>query len=90
VVRTQVACNDLPPNVHCAINLQCQPGERATGGGASFTDFAGNEVLEVSHPVEADGTNPEAGDVPTGWAAAIEYPAGGPRDAVGYVVCASP
>ena len=90
VVRTQQPCPNMPANVHCSIVLQCQAGERATGGGAGFTDFGGNEFVNVSHPLEADGTNPEAGDVPTGWAAGIEYTSGGPRNAVGYVVCASP
>lgn len=78
-------------NVHCLLNLQCEAGERAAGGGAGFSDFAGNEVLNVSHPVEADGSIPEAGDVPTGWSAGVEYTTGGgPRNAIGYVICASP
>jgi hypothetical protein len=90
VVRTSEPCNSLPSGVHCAIRTDCLPGERATGGGAGFTDFGGNEVVNVSHPVEADNTIPEPGDTPTGWAAGIEFSGGGPRHAIGYVVCASP
>jgi hypothetical protein len=70
--------------------MQCEPGERATGGGAGFSDFGGNEFINTSHPVEADGTPPETGDVPTGWTGGIEYTSGGPRAAFGYVICASP
>jgi hypothetical protein len=90
VVRTQEPCPTLPSGVHCAFSIQCEAGERATGGGAGFNTFGGNEVLDVSHPVERDGTIPESGDVPTGWAAAIEYSGSGPRNAIGYVICASP
>jgi hypothetical protein len=86
----QQPCNGLPSGSHCLMVIQCQPGERATGGGAGFVDFSGNEVLDVSYPLEADGTMPEAGDIPTGWVVAIEYSGGGPRDPVGHVVCASP
>jgi hypothetical protein len=90
VVRTVNPCPALPANVHCAMGImQCQPGERATGGGAGFEALGSNELINVSHPVEADGTIPETGDVPTGWTAAIEYTTGGPRSAFGYVVCAS-
>jgi hypothetical protein len=70
--------------------IKCNTGERAVGGGAGFTDFGGNEVVDVSHPLESDGSNADTGDVPTGWFAAIEYTTGGPRNAVGYVICASP
>ncbi len=89
VVRTVLACEDLPQNIHCSVVLQCLPGERATGGGAGFVGFGGNEVLMVSHPLEADGTNPENGDIPTGWMAAVKHAGLGARDAVGYTICAS-
>jgi hypothetical protein len=91
VVRTVNPCPANPANVHCAMGaMQCQPGERATGGGAGYDSFGGDEFVNISHPIEADGTNPETGDIPTGWTAAIEHTSGGPKSAFGYVVCASP
>jgi hypothetical protein len=90
VVRREEPCPTLPANVHCVINIQCEAGERAIGGGAGFTTFAGNEFINASHPVEADGSGPENGDTPTGWFVSIEYTTGGPRNAIGYVVCVSP
>ena len=91
VVRTQSPCpNGLPTNIHCVIVPRCEAGERAVGGGAGFTGNLGDEELQQSYPIEADGTRPEDGDTPVGWASIIENKANIVQIPIGYVVCASP
>lgn len=91
VVRTQSPCpNGLPTNVHCVTIPRCEAGERAVGGGAGMTGNLGDEELQQSYPLEADGTAAETGDTPVGWVAIIENKANSVQIPIGYVVCARP
>jgi hypothetical protein len=63
----------------------CNPGEVAVGGGGQTPGL--EEALFASRPITAEG---KAGEVPTGWFAGAESPAGEQRPVVAYVVCASP
>jgi hypothetical protein len=74
--------------------VECQPGERATGGGAhSVNGFiwasvpaANPEVIHTVAPIEFQGFTP------TSWTAAADgaEPPGTPADVTVWVVCAAP
>lgn len=73
----------------------CNPGERATGGGAGFVIggtvvLSGGDTLLSSVPLNADGFAAAAGDVPRGWETTIRNGSASTRTAVFYVICASP
>lgn len=91
VVRSANPCPaGLPTNVHCGIIVMCEAGERAVGGGAGFNGNLGDEEMQQSYPLEADGTRPEDGDTPAGWYSIIENKAANVQIPRGYVVCARP
>lgn len=94
VVRT-VAVGNAPPDVQTAVPVDCHPGERAVGGGASYAGvFTGTEqIVETKPTMGMQMPDPQEGDAPTGWFAAIKYASGNAaerRTAVGWAVCASP
>ena len=90
-MRTQSPCpGGLPTNVHCVTIPRCEAGERAVSGGAGMAGNLGDEELQQSYPIEADGTRPEDGDTPVGWVAIIENKAAQMQIPTGYVVCARP
>lgn len=68
----------------------CNPGEVATGGGASFNAPSTSYVIALSEPLEADRSLPEPGDVAVGWLAAGVNNSGATRTFAAYVICASP
>ncbi len=91
VVRTQSPCpGGLPTNVHCVTIPRCEAGERAVGGGAGMAGNLGDEELQQSYPIEADGTAAETGDTPVGWVAIIENKANLMQVPTGSVVCVRP
>jgi hypothetical protein len=90
VVRTDGPCPTPPAGGFCLVRAMCQPGERATGGGAGLDGVSGAEILRISRPVEANQTMAEAGEVAVGWEAVIENDGPGPDNATGYVICVSP
>ena len=70
--------------------VQCQPGERATGGGGVIS-AAGNRTLVQSGPVDVSGTFPIAsGAVPTGWSVEVRNQTGLAQTPSVYAVCAAP
>jgi hypothetical protein len=59
------------------VAVQCDPGDRATGGGAHIllgtqpnNEAGDNVALQSSTPLESDGTVPEDAEPSTGWFAA--------------------
>lgn len=69
----------------------CLPGEVAVGGGAGITfAFTQDAAIFTSEPREADGSDPEDGDVPTKWAAVGVNDTGVPQLMNVHVLCASP
>jgi hypothetical protein len=89
VARTRTGTS-LPQGSWFSFNLQCEDGERALSGGAGFIGLLGNEELQQSYPLEADGTTPETGDTPTGWFVNIRNNNASALVPVGYVICARP
>jgi hypothetical protein len=75
-----------------SVTATCQPGERATGGGAhSVTGFVVASA-PASHPLSIhvpDGISFQ-GYTPTSWTAAADDGSGGPADVTAWVVCAAP
>ena len=89
VVRTQ-SLAATPANTWVVYNVQCQTGERATGGGAAFaTGPDPNDDLMWSKPVTAGGVATN-GSTPTGWVSIIKNNSASARASTGYVVCAQP
>jgi hypothetical protein len=73
--------------------VDCQPGERAVGGGIGLTNgIPGEFSVWSSRPINSAGDSP-AGATPTGWvASARNLDADGPGDqqARVWAICASP
>jgi hypothetical protein len=70
--------------------VQCQPGERATGGGGGIVAGSERPLLQ-SGPVDVSGTFPiAAGAVPTGWRVEVFNGTGVSQTASVYAVCAAP
>ena len=70
----------------------CQPGERATGGGARSVTGYVVASAPASHPLSIhvpDGISFQ-GYTPTSWTAADDDGSGGPADVTAWVVCAAP
>jgi hypothetical protein len=69
---------------------RCQSGETAVGGGAGITGvLAGKGGIVLTEPVEADGSEPEDGEVATGWRAVGLNTATVPQVMNVHVLCAS-
>lgn len=89
VVRTQ-SLGATPAGEWVVYNVQCQTGERATGGGAAFaTGPDPNDSLMWSEPVTASGVAKNGG-TPTGWSSILKNNSASARASTGYVVCAQP
>jgi len=72
-------------------SIQCETGERAVGGGAGMSGLLnGTTAIYFDEPLEADGTLPEAGDVPTGWRAGGGNSSAIPQTMNLHVLCVSP
>jgi hypothetical protein len=70
--------------------VQCNFGERATGGGGGIPGTGGRTLIQ-SGPVDASGTLPiTAGTVPTGWRVEALNSAGIAQSLFVYAVCVSP
>ena len=96
-VVTRVAVGpEVSPNASAGGDAQCNPGERAVGGGVGFqalpagTISAVTDVIFANQPMEADGTPVEAGDVPTRWRGGITNGFNQARVLLVSVICASP
>jgi len=69
--------------------VQCAPGERAVGGGASLATTDKDSQLQQSFPVDDGGVGTD-GATPTGWESLIKNESGEATTASGYAVCARP
>lgn len=88
VVRTRTGTPIA--QTHYVFVMECEAGERATGGGAGFLGNVGDEEIQQSYPREANGTRAEAGDTPTGWVAIIRNNSVTPLTPIGFLICARP
>ena len=89
IVRTK-SLPSLPAGVITNDFVVCGPGERAVGGGASFSSFSGKEQLSQSYPVSATGAPSTSGQTPVGWRSHVYNETAFPVTPVLYVVCAAP
>jgi hypothetical protein len=89
VVRRQNT--GVPANgVRALFAVQCAPGERAVGGGASLTVSGTAAELQQSFPVADNGVRLGDGETPTGWESLIKNESAEATGATGYAVCAQP
>ncbi len=88
VVRRSDA--DIAPGGRDLFRVQCAPGERAVGGGASLTESGAAAVLNQSFPIGDNGARLKDGETPTGWESLIVSGAVVQTGASGYAVCARP
>jgi hypothetical protein len=73
------------------VQVDCQSGETVVGGGAGITAaFTTDAAIFTNEPREADGTEPENGEVATGWGAVGVNATGAPQIMNVHVLCASP
>jgi hypothetical protein len=70
--------------------VQCAPGERAVGGGASVTNSGASAQVEQSFPIGDNGARLTEGETPTGWESFIKNTSASATGAAGYAVCARP
>jgi hypothetical protein len=70
--------------------VQCAPGERAVGGGASLTVSGTAAELQQSFPASDNGVRLMEGETPTGWESLIKNESAEATTAIGYAVCAQP
>jgi hypothetical protein len=73
------------------VTANCQPGERATGGGAHSAEgiVVGQGPVWTGLTFYAPPSGPGSPYTPTAWSAAAETPTV-PADVTAYVVCAAP
>jgi len=85
-IRTSDDLTPIASGTRNDVFAGCRPGERATGGGADWTDYTGNDLyVTASGPlVDEDGD-----DTPTGWFSTVTNGTGGTRYAYAYVICAA-
>jgi hypothetical protein len=90
VVRVQT--NSIGAGGSASTHVDCNPGERAVGGGASYADggAGGGSKLTQSAPAQAGQAGVSAdGATPTAWAVGWDG-AGPPSPVRFYAICASP
>ena len=74
-----------------SLTADCQPGERAVGGGAAPPSGVTNDAARIIYSTPTTGGgNSTNGAIPTGWNTRVFNGAGMPQDAVPRVICASP
>jgi hypothetical protein len=92
VVRTTTVHLSGPGGAN--LEADCNPGERAIGGGAGHSDGSvnGSDVINATFPQTVQGAlthQPSpAGTTPTAWRSALTVP--GAADLVFFAICASP
>ena len=72
------------------MNVSCNPGERATGGGVGTSEVSSASIVEASYPTGALGGPASAGQTPVGWFSGVLNNLGITLTATHYVLCASP
>jgi hypothetical protein len=89
VIVSTVAVSNVVTGNSAEKDVVCNPGERATGGGAAFNGIGPATDINASFPTH--GTNAaSAGQTPDGWDSSITNTTKSTLNATFYVVCASP
>ena len=73
-----------------AFKAECQPGERAVGGGVDVSGESDTAPTGSSIVTETFPTPKTPGATPTGWQTSVTKQGAGTDTATGYVVCVSP
>lgn len=93
VVMRQGPTTNIPGNTAAKAEVNCKPGERATGGGVYNEANVGSLLVTSSYPLPNPTTPPATGDgkTPTGWRVWISnvLGAGLDRQVNAYVICIS-
>jgi hypothetical protein len=77
----------MPANGLATGISQCQPGERATGGGGSTGALVGAQKLVQSAPTDVEGGLPDSGEAPRGWRIVVHNPTDSAGKTDVYAVC---
>jgi hypothetical protein len=88
VVRTTT--QSLAAGGSAQMNVSCNPGERATGGGVGLSEVSSASTVEGSYPTGTGGGPAGAGQTPVGWFSGVVNNLGITLTATFYAVCASP
>jgi hypothetical protein len=86
-VKTDVGADNTIAIVQCGGTDTAGTGLALGGGAKSNEPSDNNPFVELSTPAESDGSEPEAGEQPTGWRARVDSGANQPFTV--YVLCAS-
>ena len=83
-VRSAQSTGGVDADGFHSLTAQCQPGERATGGGPIIFSYQSRNVdMAFSIPTPSAGT-------PTGWFVGVHTDVASPSNLSAYVVCVSP
>jgi hypothetical protein len=92
-VMRQGPTTTIPGATAKSVEVNCKPGERATGGGVYNESNVGSLLVTSSYPLPNPSTAPATGDgqTPNGWRVWISntLPGGSNRDVNAYVICTS-
>jgi hypothetical protein len=73
------------------VRADCDPGERAVGGGIGWTNSPGaSDTISYSGPDDGAGLYPEQGSTPVAWAGEIKTSDGEGKAGRVYAICAWP
>lgn len=89
-VVLRISTKSVGPGGSVFGTANCNPGERATGGGAVLDTESSQTQVEGSEPTVSTDEQPKAGEIPDGWETGLFNGTAGTETATFYVVCASP
>jgi hypothetical protein len=89
-VAVRTATESVPTGGSSQMNVTCNPGERATGGGVGLSEVSSASLVEGSYSTGPLGGPASAGQTPVGWFSGILNNLGITLTATHYAVCASP
>ena len=84
VVIRHSSDTNVQPGTTATVTVDCNPGERAIGGGGT------NGAAAAVHLKQSNPTPATQGGSPTGWAATYENTSASPAGIRAWVICASP
>ena len=91
VLVRRMSFGELAAGNFRSVAAMCQPGERATGGGAGFQGNGGNEIVQQTYPLNENGQPAGDGESPVGWGALVKNAnASALPNTFGSAVCARP
>ena len=78
-------------SVSLGVTASCETGEKATGGGVSWTSgLSSSQYVQESVPVTQEGSGLADGATPSGWKVTVWNGPGSTKTGYVWVVCAKP